>query len=105
MAPYAALMSETTDPTEQARATLRARMASHIDAALACLDEISDPIERERAARLLADDLLPDAGRRVKAVRGAAVQELRQGQGLKLREVSELMGLSIPRIDQLAKGS
>jgi hypothetical protein len=98
-------MSETTDPTEKAQAALRTRMASHIDAALACLDEIGDPIERERAARLLADDLLPDAGQRVKAVRGAAVQELRKGRGLKLREVAELTGLSIPRIDQLAKGS
>jgi hypothetical protein len=104
MAAYAARMSERTDPTERAQAALRARMASHIDAALACLDEISDPIERERAARILADDLLPDAGQRVKSVRGAVVQELRTARGLKLREVSELTGLSIPRIDQLAKG-
>jgi hypothetical protein len=95
-------MSETTNPTEDARAALRARMAGHVEAALACLGEIADPVERERAARVLADDLLPDAGRRVKAVRSAAVRELRRE--LKLREVSELTGLSIPRIDQLAKG-
>lgn len=97
-------MTDTTDPDHQARDTLRARMADHINAALACLDDIPDPIERERTARLLADDLLPDAVKRVKAVRGAAVQELRTDRGLKLREVADLLGLSVPRVDQLAKG-
>ncbi|MEU5302235.1 helix-turn-helix domain-containing protein [Streptomyces noursei] len=97
-------MTETTDPAEQARAALRARMSGHIDAALACLDEIGDPVERELAARILADDLLPDARTRVKAVRAEAVQELREERGLKLREVAELIGLSVPRVDQIAKG-
>ncbi|MGW8374282.1 hypothetical protein [Streptomyces sp. ODS28] len=96
-------MTETPDP-DDARAALRARMADHVDAALACLDEISDPVERELAARVLADDLLPTASRRVKAVRQEAVQELREGQGMKLREVAELYKLSIGRVDQLAKG-
>ncbi|MFE1773743.1 hypothetical protein [Streptomyces sp. NPDC059008] len=95
-------MTETTDPAEQARAALRARMSGHLDAALACLDEIGDPVERELAARILADDLLPDARTRVKDVRSAAVQELRRG--LKLREVSDLIGLSVARVDQIAKG-
>ncbi|MFG3118683.1 hypothetical protein ACGF4C_30470 [Streptomyces sp. NPDC048197] len=95
-------MTETTDPAEQARAALRARMSGHLDAALACLDEIGDPVERELAARILADDLLPDARTRVKAVRSEAVQDLRRG--LKLREVSDLIGLSVARVDQIAKG-
>ncbi|ARX85646.1 hypothetical protein SMD44_05110 [Streptomyces alboflavus] len=79
-------------------------MKQHVDSALACLDEIPDPVERELAARVLADELLPDAGRQVKAVRTAAVQELRTERGLKLREVAELYELSVPRVDQLAKG-
>ncbi|MFI0906782.1 hypothetical protein ACH4TE_25150 [Streptomyces sioyaensis] len=95
-------MTDTTDPGEQARAALRARMSGHIDAALACLDEIGDPVERELAARILADDLLPDARTRVKDVRSAAVQELRRG--LTLRQVSELIDLSVARVDQIAKG-
>src|SRR5437763_15236475 len=97
-------MTETTDPAEQARAALRARMSGHIDAALACLDEIADPVERERAARSLADDLLPAARTRVKDVRASAGQELRQGRGLKLRGVAEVVDLSLPGVDQLAKG-
>ncbi|MFJ9816175.1 hypothetical protein ACIRU3_13080 [Streptomyces sp. NPDC101151] len=93
---------DTTDPAEQERAALRARMAEHLDAALAPLAEIADPVERERAARLLADDLLPDAVKRVKAVRGEAVRELRQT--MTLAAVRERTGLSIARIDQIAKG-
>ncbi|MEU3710504.1 hypothetical protein [Streptomyces catenulae] len=93
-----------TDPAEQERADRRARMEAHINAAVACLDELGDPVEREFAARELADELLPDAGRRVKAVRSDGVRELRYGRGLKLREVAELIDLSIPRVDQLAKG-
>jgi DNA-directed RNA polymerase specialized sigma24 family protein len=90
--------------TETAHDALRTRMAEHLEAALAPLADITDPVERERAARILADELLPDAVRRVKAVRGAAVQELRTERGLKLREVADLIGLSVPRVDQLAKG-
>lgn len=93
---------DTTDPAEQERAALRARMAEHLDAALAPLAEIADPVERERAARILADDLLPDAVKRVKAVRGEAVRELRKT--LTLAAVRERTGLSIARIDQIAKG-
>ncbi|WP_411129900.1 hypothetical protein [Streptomyces sp. x-19] len=95
---------DTTDDAEQQRAALRARMAEHLDAALALLDDIADPVEREFTARLLADDLLPDAVKRVKAVRTGAAVELRTGRGLKLREVAELYGLTTGRVDQIAKG-
>lgn len=97
-------MTRTTDPAEGERAARRERMREQIDAALAGLNEIADPVERELAARVLADELLPEAGRRVKAVRREAVQELRTDRGLKLREVAELIGLSVPRVDQIAKG-
>ncbi|MFF4738796.1 hypothetical protein ACFY2W_23365 [Streptomyces sp. NPDC001262] len=96
-------MSETTPPAEQDRAALRMRMAEHLDAALACLDDIPDPVEREFAARLLADDLLPNAVKRVKVVRTGAAVELR-GRGLKLREIAELYSLTTGRVDQIAKG-
>ncbi|MFD9813727.1 hypothetical protein [Streptomyces sp. NPDC059080] len=92
----------TTDDAEQQRAALRARMAEHLDAALAPLAEIADPVERERAARILADDLLPDAVKRVKAVRGEVVRGMRQTKTL--REVGEQLDLSIARVDQIAKG-
>ncbi|MEU2393986.1 hypothetical protein [Streptomyces sp. NPDC007369] len=92
----------TTDDAERERAELRARMAEHLDAALAPLAEIADPVARERAARILADDLLPDAVQRVKGVRGEAVRELRKT--LTLAAVKERTGLSIARIDQIAKG-
>ncbi|RST03146.1 hypothetical protein EF910_21445 [Streptomyces sp. WAC07149] len=90
------------DSLEARLPELRALMAEHIGAALAHLDGIQDPLERERAARLLSDDLLPHAVRSARQARTAAVLELRQGRTL--REVGELLGLSIPRVDQLAKG-
>ncbi|MGW6461558.1 hypothetical protein ACWF94_37465 [Streptomyces sp. NPDC055078] len=82
---------------------LRTQMATHINAALALLDDIPDPVEREAAARLLGDDLLPATVLRVKAVRGDAIRNLR-GQGKTLREIAGLTGLSVPRVDQIAKG-
>lgn len=78
-------------------------MAAHIDAAMALADDIADPVEREAAARLLGDDLLPAAVVRVKRVRGDAIRELR-GQGKTLRAIAELTGLSVPRVDQISKG-
>ncbi|MFD9859742.1 hypothetical protein [Streptomyces alboflavus] len=98
---------DTTDDAEQQGverelAELRARMAKHLDAALAPLAEIADPVKRERAARILADDLLPDTVKRVKGVRGDAVRELRQT--LTLAAIKERTGLSTARIDQIAKG-
>ncbi|MGW0607844.1 hypothetical protein [Streptomyces sp. NPDC002640] len=48
------------------------------------------------------DELLPRTVKKVKAERAAAVGELREGRTLK--QVAELTGLSVPRIDQLLKG-
>ncbi|MGW1979232.1 hypothetical protein [Streptomyces sp. NPDC001889] len=90
-------MTQHSDPD------LRAAMAAHITAALAHIDGIPDPVDRERAARILADDLLPDAVQRVKAARGDAIRELR-GQGMTLKAVAQATGLSVPRVDQIAKG-
>ncbi|MFM9368086.1 hypothetical protein [Streptomyces sp. Da 82-17] len=84
------------------RDALRQRMTEQLDSVLAHLDKITDPAERELVARFLADELLPSAVRRVKVVRGGAVQELRADRTL--REVAALLGLSVPRVDQLAKG-
>ncbi|MGP3973582.1 hypothetical protein ACTWQF_05975 [Streptomyces sp. 8N114] len=95
-------MTDTPAPLPQVAPGVRAAMAAHIEAALACLDSIPDPVDREVTARALADDLLPEAARRVKSVRGEAVVELREN--MKLREVAQLLGLSVPRVDQLAKG-
>ncbi|MEU0691562.1 hypothetical protein [Streptomyces uncialis] len=94
-------MTDTPD-TPHPAADLRTRMTQHIDAALALLDDIPDPVAREAAGRLLADDLLPAAAQRVKALRGAAVRDLR-AQGLTLKTIAAQTGLSVPRIDQLAK--
>ncbi|MFJ6748287.1 hypothetical protein ACIQNI_08860 [Streptomyces sp. NPDC091266] len=94
----------TKDPAHQERAARRQHMREQIDAALACLDEVTDPVERELAARVLADELLPEASRRVRAVRSEVVRELRTGRGLKLREVAAELDLSVARVDQLAKG-
>ncbi|MGY4988893.1 hypothetical protein [Streptomyces nigrescens] len=96
-------MTDTPHLTDQQREALD-RIRGHLDAALACLDEIRDPVERELAARVMTDDLLPAAEGRAKAVRTKVVQQLRTERGLKLREVADLIGLSIPRVDQLAKG-
>jgi DNA-directed RNA polymerase specialized sigma24 family protein len=83
---------------------MRERMAAHLRAAVACLEEIPDPVEREHAARALVDELLPETLQQAKAVRRAVVVELRQGRGLTLKQTGELLGLSVPRVDQLAKG-
>ncbi|MBB5116841.1 transcriptional regulator with XRE-family HTH domain [Streptomyces eurocidicus] len=37
-------------------------------------------------------------------MRRAVVVGPREEKGLKLREVAELLGLSVPRVDQIAKG-
>ncbi|MBI0374744.1 hypothetical protein JBE27_00240 [Streptomyces albiflaviniger] len=95
-------MTEPRQSPDQERAERRRRMTEQLDAALAYLDEIADPVEREFAARTLVDELLPGAVRRAKAVRSGAVQELRTE--LTLRETSALLHLSVPRVDQLAKG-
>ncbi|MCM2391834.1 hypothetical protein [Streptomyces albipurpureus] len=78
------------------------QIATHIDAALAALGEISDPLERERAARRMLDTLLPDAARKAKGVRQEVVLKLREGRTL--REVAAILDLTYARVDQIAKG-
>ncbi|MEU8516342.1 hypothetical protein AB0C76_32885 [Kitasatospora sp. NPDC048722] len=74
----------------------------HLDALLATLGGIKDPIAREVAARELLDDLLPATVKEAKQIRREAVEELRSGRTLK--QVGELLGLSTARVDQILKG-
>lgn len=86
-------------------ATTDAALASvetAIHDALNAVENVADPVAREAAARRLADVVLPDAARGAKRLRQSAVLELRQGRTLK--QVAELLGLSVGRVDQLAKG-
>ncbi|MFD3696823.1 hypothetical protein ACFWUZ_11845 [Streptomyces sp. NPDC058646] len=76
--------------------------AEYMNAVRSRLAEVEDPVVRERAARLVTEELLSTALKAAKDVRTAAVGELRQGRTLK--EVAGLTGLSVPRIDQLLKG-
>jgi DNA-directed RNA polymerase sigma subunit (sigma70/sigma32) len=78
------------------------QISEHIAAALAALREISDPLERERAARVMVESLLPDAARQAKAVRQEVVLDLRRDHTL--REVAAILGVTYGRVDQLAKG-
>jgi hypothetical protein len=95
-------MADTFTPDEQAHDALRSLTNDYVDAVRARLGEVPDARAREYAARLLMDELLPDAVKRVKVVRGEAVSELKEGRTLK--QVAELTGLSVPRVDQLLKG-
>ncbi|MFI7354107.1 hypothetical protein ACIBTP_09180 [Streptomyces avidinii] len=95
-------MTDSSPAEPPAPDDLRGLTTAYMSAVRARLAEIEDPVARERAARLFTDRLLPEVARTVKEVRIAAVGELRQGRTLK--EVSELIGLSVPRVDQLLKG-
>ncbi|MFE5807613.1 hypothetical protein OG444_32885 [Streptomyces sp. NBC_01232] len=95
-------MTDTSLSDQQARDDLRILTAEYTSAVRARIADVEDPVARERAARLFTDQLLPDVAKAVKDVRIAAVVELRQGRTLK--QVSALMGLSVPRVDQLLKG-
>ncbi|MCX4231780.1 hypothetical protein [Streptomyces ortus] len=78
---------------------------SAVTEALAAITAIADPVAREKAARDLQDALtkaIAEPMTQAKAVRQQAVLELRQT--LTLAKVSEKTGLSVPRVDQLAKG-
>ncbi|MFF2168155.1 hypothetical protein ACFVWP_46995 [Streptomyces sp. NPDC058175] len=66
------------------------------------LDAIKDPLERQGAARDVLENLLPAIAREVKANRGRAVAELREGRTL--AQVGELLGMSTARVDQILKG-
>ena len=73
--------------------------------AITAITSIADPVARERAARDLQDALtaaIAEPLTQAKAVRQGAVLELRQN--LTLAKVAEKIGLSVPRVDQLAKG-
>jgi len=75
-----------------------------VDAANAAIDAaiaISDPAERALAVTGLLD-AVHERRFELRAARESAVLELRETR--KLREVAELLGLSIPRVDQIAKG-
>ena len=75
-----------------------------VDAANAAIDAaiaLSDPVERALAVTGLLD-ALHERRFELRAARESAVLELRETR--KLREVAELLGLSIPRVDQIAKG-
>ncbi|MFC9431912.1 hypothetical protein [Streptomyces sp. NPDC056987] len=72
---------------------------------LATIEAIADPVARERAARDFHDALtkaVVEPLAQFKAVRQQAVLELRQT--LTLAKVAEKIGLSVGRVDQLAKG-
>ncbi|MFB6824236.1 hypothetical protein ACFCXA_21905 [Streptomyces virginiae] len=95
-------MTDSTLSDQQVLDDLRVLTVEYLSAVRACLAGIEAPVVRERAARLFTDQLLPDVAKAVKDIRTAAVGELRQGRTL--REVSLLIGLSVPRVDQLLKG-
>lgn len=65
------------------------------------LRQITDPVERSKAATALID-ALNDTQKAVKGVRAEAVAELREGRSM--REVGEMIGVSTARVDQILKG-
>ncbi|MER6447163.1 hypothetical protein DEJ51_28900 [Streptomyces venezuelae] len=95
-------MTDTIPADQQVHDDLRILTIEYLSAVRSRLARIESPVARERAARLFTDQLLPAVAKTVKDIRTAAVGELRQGRTL--REVSELIGLSVPRVDQLLKG-
>ncbi|MDJ1136234.1 hypothetical protein [Streptomyces iconiensis] len=100
-------MTDSKDSDQQAQAEVRERMTAHLSAALACLEGLkSDPVQLERGARMLAEELLPHAAQQVKAVRGEAVRALRDGDQSRrtVRELAVMLDLSPARVDQLLKG-
>ncbi|MFD5617777.1 hypothetical protein [Streptomyces yangpuensis] len=93
-------MPDTSTNDEQAYADLRTLTDQYMQAVRARLAEIDSPLTRERGARLVTDEMLTGA-KEAKLIRSAAMGELRQGRTLK--EVAELTGLSVPRVDQLLR--
>ncbi|MFE1826850.1 hypothetical protein [Streptomyces yangpuensis] len=93
-------MTDTSTNDEQAYADLRTLTDQYMQAVRARLAEIDSPLTRERGARLVTDEMLTGA-KEAKLIRSAAMGELRQGRTLK--EVAELTGLSVPRVDQLLR--
>ncbi|AQT70846.1 MULTISPECIES: hypothetical protein [Streptomyces] len=93
-------MTDTSTDDEQVYADLRALTDQYMQAVRARLAEVESPLTRERGARLVTDDMLTGA-KAAKLIRSAAMGELKQGRTLK--QVAELTGLSVPRVDQLLK--
>ncbi|MFJ6783379.1 hypothetical protein [Streptomyces yangpuensis] len=93
-------MTDTSTNDEQAYTDLRTLTDQYMQAVRARLAEIDSPLTRERGARLVTDEMLTGA-KEAKLIRSAAMGELRQGRTLK--EVAELTGLSVPRVDQLLR--
>ncbi|MFC9581541.1 hypothetical protein ACFVJ8_01595 [Streptomyces yangpuensis] len=93
-------MTDTSTNDEQAYVDLRTLTDQYMQAVRARLAEIDSPLTRERGARLVTDEMLTGA-KEAKLIRSAAMGELRQGRTLK--EVAELTGLSVPRVDQLLR--
>ncbi|WP_052848305.1 sigma factor-like helix-turn-helix DNA-binding protein [Streptomyces avicenniae] len=81
-----------------------AELSGHIEATLAALAAMPDAIARERAARRLVDEVIPNATRRLAAVRREVVVGLRD-ERYKLREIGEMLGLSVSRVNQIARGN
>ncbi|MFD6225712.1 hypothetical protein ACFWFZ_02325 [Streptomyces sp. NPDC060232] len=93
-------MTDTSTNDEQVYDDLRALTDQYMQAVRTRLAGIESPLTRERGARLVTDELLTGA-KQAKLIRSAAVGELKQGRTLK--QVAELTGLSVPRVDQLLK--
>ncbi|MGW2837021.1 sigma factor-like helix-turn-helix DNA-binding protein [Streptomyces sp. NPDC001493] len=72
-----------------------------IRAAIARLAEIADPMERARAVGAVLDSL-PALQSELRAVRQDAVVTLRETRSL--AEVADALGISQPRVSQIAKG-
>lgn len=66
----------------------------------AALRAIDDPAARAQAAGHLLQ-LLADVQAEVKAIRAADVAEMRKT--MKLREIAELLDVSMARVDQIAR--
>ncbi|GAA3595208.1 hypothetical protein GCM10022295_90570 [Streptomyces osmaniensis] len=67
------------------------------------MDNITDPVARQEAAREVNETLLPALVAEVKAHRAETVAGLREGRTL--AQVGELLGgTSIARVDQILKG-
>ncbi|MEU8779333.1 hypothetical protein [Streptomyces sp. NPDC048606] len=96
-------MTNISTNDEQAHEELRVLTERYVKEFSARLAEVESPLAREGVARMIVDALLTDAVRQAKIVRSDAIRELKQGRTLK--QVAEMTGLSIPRVDQLVKWS
>lgn len=75
--------------------------AEAIRSVIANLAAIPDPADRARAVGA-ALDAVPDLQAELRATRQAAVIELRATRSL--AEVAALLGISVPRVSQIASG-